>query len=373
MPEKYDLKEYWNRLDAALNAEANETRLICSSEEDEQSYQLQKSVLKRMLELGREILTYDKWNDFFGGERKRIGEVLNKEAEKFGKEEIPRIYGSKSLIFAEKVYLKHMQNFEDVYFHPLQVWAAKTFIGVDIEARQRNVKAQINSLKGAIESYKKEQMKVQKNSTEVKAAQPAKPASTTSITRNLSLKRDESEFVTCTVKDVCEAFAEDRRKAALSSINKTTVFVKDRQKVGLRNQAPSLKIASQSELPMPTVAVCDDKLAWEYKYTVLKYLSRIIGDDQDFNQSEKGSALLLFQRELVKGEAGAYASFNVDQMKAKIAEIRKLVSKHRDTGIVGFFKFTWARNTRSYNELNKFFDEKDNHILNGSPPGGLAP
>lgn len=49
-------------------------------------------------------------------------------------------------------------------------------------------------------------------------------------------------------------------------------------------------------------------------------------------------------------------SINVSDLESKISEVRKIASKHRDEGIVGFFKATWARNPESLNQLNEVFN-----------------
>lgn len=56
----------------------------------------------------------------------------------------------------------------------------------------------------------------------------------------------------------------------------------------------------------------------------------------------------------------------VSELKDKLKLIREIVAKHRDTGIKGFFKATWARETASYKILTTLFDE-NNELKNPKP------
>lgn len=48
-----------------------------------------------------------------------------------------------------------------------------------------------------------------------------------------------------------------------------------------------------------------------------------------------------------------------EALKSYVATIKGIVIQHRDTGLIGFFKATWARKTASYKAINEIFDDKN--------------
>lgn len=53
--------------------------------------------------------------------------------------------------------------------------------------------------------------------------------------------------------------------------------------------------------------------------------------------------------------------FDVEELKAYTQSLREITKQHRDTGVLGFFKYTWARNPQSYENLLNIFSD-DNRI-----------
>lgn len=52
--------------------------------------------------------------------------------------------------------------------------------------------------------------------------------------------------------------------------------------------------------------------------------------------------------------------YSMQELKIYIATTKEIAKEHQDKGIKGFFKLTWARNPKSYNDINDVFDKDNN-------------
>ncbi len=103
---------------------------------------------------------------------------------------------------------------------------------------------------------------------------------------------------------------------------------------------------------------------YSYSEQVRLYKEKIIRDYRDpitqyLNQEIVRYALLASRKEQFEAcLKGIESETNRDIIKVYLATLKKSLSEHRDKGIIGFFKATWARKPDSYNRFCGTFDNE---------------
>ncbi|WP_274520251.1 botulinum neurotoxin N-terminal receptor binding domain-containing protein [Legionella nautarum] len=93
----------------------------------------------------------------------------------------------------------------------------------------------------------------------------------------------------------------------------------------------------------------------KYKKVLVKYLEKQLAR----NDLPKESSKFTFLNNMLDKLNDVNIDYSTGELKTQIAEAKMVTSKHRETGLVGFFKLNWIRNTRSYNDLTELFDDNN--------------
>ena len=112
----YDIIDYFKDADKLCREFDKTNKITADSVEDEAAYQKQRDTLNKLIKLSTDI----KKADLLDVEVKtKIGtEMVKVPIEAYGPNQVPPVNGTKSLAFAEKIYLPHLKQFHKIDFNP---------------------------------------------------------------------------------------------------------------------------------------------------------------------------------------------------------------------------------------------------------------
>ena len=146
----YGMSDYFKDAKKACE-KFDEAKLAAQNAEDELAYQKWRTTLNNLIKLSADIS-----KSFLIDEKKKKGLEMEKIAnEVFGMDrtQFPPIVGSKSMIFAETVYLQHFIRFKMVVFNPIEKLAMKD-MGIDVEIKKKTEEHAADRLQQKINDFK---------------------------------------------------------------------------------------------------------------------------------------------------------------------------------------------------------------------------